>query len=87
MFLIVFTISSGSVESTHIGIAFTFANLLSNNAFPSTTGRPAAGPIFPSPNTAVPFVTTATVFPFIVYSYAFSSSLAISRHGPATPGV
>ena len=32
----------------------------------SMTGRPASGPMLPRPSTAVPFVTTATVRPFIV---------------------
>ena len=40
--------------------------LLEQDALTSMTGRPASGPILPSPSTAVPLVTTATVRPFIV---------------------
>jgi len=40
----------------------------------------------PSPSTAEPFETTATRFPFAVYSKTRSGSAAISRHGAATPG-
>ena len=36
-------------------------------ALPSITGRAARGPISPSPNTAVPSDTTATVFHLRVY--------------------
>ena len=43
------------------------ANILNNNPFPSITGFEASGPISPRPKTAVPFVITATKFPFAVY--------------------
>ena len=62
------------------------ANILKRRPFPSMTGLPANAPISPSPNTAVPFDITATRLPFDVYSYAFSGSFSISRHGSATPG-
>ena len=38
------------------------ANALNSAHFPSMTGIPASGPMSPSPSTAVPSVTTATVF-------------------------
>ena len=43
------------------------AKILNNNPLPSITGFEASGPISPSPKTAVPFVITATRFPFAVY--------------------
>ncbi len=81
------TISSGSLVSRHIGNASTPANALNKTAFPSMTGRPAAAPMSPNPKTAVPLVTTATMFPLAVYSYTLSGSAWISLHGSATPGV
>ena len=50
------------------------------------TGLLAAGPIFPSPNTAVPLLITPTRFPLAVYLYTSSGLLAISLQGSATPG-
>ena len=41
--------------------------ILNNNPLPSMTGFDASGPISPNPKTAVPFVITATKFPFAVY--------------------
>ena len=81
------TISSGSLVSRHIGNASTPAKVLNRTALPSITGIPAAGPMSPSPRTAVPLVTTATMFPLQVYSYTLSGSAWISLHGSATPGV
>jgi hypothetical protein len=49
-----------------MGNASTPAKDLNRTALPSMTGMPAAGPISPSPNTAVPFVTTATMLPLFV---------------------
>ena len=49
-------------------IASVFLNRLKSRAFPSITGIPATGPISPSPKTAVPSVTTATVFQRLVSS-------------------
>ncbi len=87
MFKTVSIITFGSFESMHIGNASISAKVLNSAHFPSITGIPAEGPISPSPSTAVPSVITATRFPFLVYSYARFSSLAISRQGSATPGV
>ena len=39
------------------------ANRLKRTDFPSMTGSPASGPMLPSPSTAVPSLTTATVLP------------------------
>ena len=57
----VFTISSTSLLLTHNGKASTSANALNKTHFPSITGIPASGPMFPSPRTALPSVTTATM--------------------------
>lgn len=54
------TIASGSVQSMQIGTASTPANSLKSRALPSITGMAAAGPMSPSPRTAVPSETTAT---------------------------
>ena len=60
------TISSTSLVSSAIGKASTPANYLKMRHLPSITGIAAAGPMSPSPSTAVPSVTTATVFCLIV---------------------
>ena len=86
---IFFTVSTkASTSSVPISISKTSisANILNNNPFPSMTGLEASGPILPSPKTAVPLVITATKLPLAVYLYTFSTSLAISRQGSATPG-
>ena len=59
--LTVFTISSASLVRTHNGNASTSPNALNRQHFPSITGIPASGPISPSPSTALPSVTTATM--------------------------
>ena len=82
----VLIISSGSLVSKQIGIASTPANSLNSTHLPSITGRAASGPISPSPNTAVPSVITATMFPFAVYLYTSSLLAAIFLQGSATPG-
>ena len=64
-----FTISSTSLLLTQRGIASTPPNSLNSTHLPSITGIPASGPISPSPRTAVPSVTTATVFQRRVNSY------------------
>ena len=56
------TILSTSFERMQRGIASTPPNSLKSTHFPSITGIPASGPISPRPSTAVPSVTTATVF-------------------------
>ena len=58
----VLTISSTSLLRMHKGIASTSPKALNRTHLPSMTGIPASGPISPSPKTAVPSVTTATVF-------------------------
>ena len=81
------TIASGSWVSRQIGKASTSANSLKSIALPSITGIAASGPMSPSPSTAEPSETTATVFRLIVYSKALERSAAMSRHTRATPGV
>ena len=54
---------------------------------PSMTGIAASGPMSPSPSTAVPSETTATVLRLIVYWKAFVRSAAIASQTRATPGV
>ena len=54
-----------SFVSRQIGHASTPPNSLNSIALPSITGMAASGPISPSPSTAVPSVTTATVLPLI----------------------
>ena len=84
-----FTVSmicSGSLVSRQIGKASTSANSLNSIALPSMTGIAASGPMSPSPSTALPSVTTATVLRLIVYSKAFERSSAIAWQTRATPG-
>ena len=59
-------ISSVSCVSRQMGQASIPANSLNSIALPSITGIAAFGPMFPSPSTAVPSVTTATQFPLMV---------------------
>ncbi len=81
------TMASGSLVSRQIGTASTFANVLNSTALPSITGIAPRGPMSPSPSTAVPSVTTATVFCTQVYSRVSDSSAAIAWDTRATPGV
>ena len=55
------TISSTVPVSMHTGTASTSAKCLKSTALPSITGIAASGPTAPSPSTAVPSLTTATV--------------------------
>ncbi len=80
-------ISSVSLVASAIGHASMPANSLNSIALPSITGIAASGPMSPSPSTAVPSVTTATVFCLIVSERAFSTSCAIAMQTRATPGV
>jgi hypothetical protein len=77
----------GSEASTSMSKTSMSAKRLKRIPFPSMTGLAASGPMLPSPRTAVPLEITATRFPLAVYSYAFSGSFEISRHGSATPGL
>ena len=58
----VLTISSTFLLLTQRGMASTPPNSLNRTHLPSMTGIPASGPMSPRPRTAVPSVTTATVF-------------------------
>ena len=80
-------ISSVSCVSRHTGHASTLANRLNSAALPSITGIAAAGPRLPSPSTAEPSVTTATVLRLIVSRRASSGLAAIAWQTRATPGV
>ena len=81
------TISSASWVSRQIGKASTPANSLKSMHLPSITGIAASGPMLPSPSTAEPSETTATVFFLIVYSKALLRSAWMSMQTRATPGV
>ena len=80
-------IRSVSFVSRQIGQASTPPNSLNSCALPSITGIAAAGPMSPSPSTALPSVTTATVLRLIVRFQTVSGSSAIARQTRATPGV
>ena len=58
----VLTISSTFWLLMHSGMASTPPKALKRTHLPSITGMPASGPMSPSPSTADPSVTTATVF-------------------------
>ncbi len=81
------TISSTSFVSRQIGKASTPPNSLKSIALPSITGIAASGPMSPSPSTAEPSETTATVLPRIVSAHARSTSCAIAMQTRPTPGV
>ena len=53
------TACSGDLGWMHTGTTSTSPSNLNNRDFPSITGKPAFGPIFPYPRTAVPSVTIA----------------------------
>ena len=60
------------------GTTSTSPKHLNNNDFPSITGSPATGPIFPNPNIAVPSVTIAETFLVFEYgSVSFTSFLKV----------
>ena len=80
-------ISSVSWVSRQTGQASTPANRLNRAALPSITGSAAAGPMLPSPSTADPSVTTATVLRLIVSRRASAGFSAMARQTRATPGV
>ena len=78
---------TGSFVLRQRGNASTPPNSLNSIAFPSMTGIAASGPMSPSPRTALPSETTATVLRLIVYWKALSRSSAIAWQTRATPGV
>ena len=81
------TISSTSWVSRQIGNASMPAKRLNSAALPSITGSAASGPMLPSPSTAEPSVTTATVLRLMVRRRASSGFSAMARQTRATPGV
>ena len=87
MALTMVMISSVSFVFRASGQASIPANSLNSMALPSITGIAASGPMSPRPSTAVPSVTTATVFCLIVRARALETSSAIARQTRATPGV
>jgi len=66
MALTMVTISSTSLVARQSGHASTPANSLKMRALPSITGAAPLGPMSPRPSTAVPSLTTATVFCLVV---------------------
>ena len=66
-------ISSVSFVLIHRGKASTPPNSLNSMALPSMTGMAASGPMSPSPSTAVPSDTIATVFFLMVSLWARST--------------
>ena len=80
-------ISSVSWVSRQMGKASMSAKRLNSAAFPSITGSAASGPMLPSPRTAEPSVTTATVLRLIVSRRASAGFSAIAVQTRATPGV
>ena len=81
------TISSVSWVDRQIGKASMPAKRLNSAALPSITGIAASGPMLPSPSTAEPSVTTATVLRLMVSRRASSGLAAMAWHTRATPGV
>ena len=81
------TISSVSWVSRTTGQASTPPKRLNSAALPSITGSAAAGPRLPSPSTAEPSVTTATVLRLMVSRRASAGLSASARQTRATPGV
>jgi len=81
------TIMSVSCVSRQTGQASTPANCLNSAALPSITGMAAAAPMLPSPSTADPSVTTATVLRLMVSLRTSSGFSAMAVQILATPGV
>ena len=73
------TMSSSSCPESTMGTESMPANSRNRMAFPSMTGRPAKPPMLPSPSTALPSETTATVFHFLVYVYAAKLCVQFER--------
>ena len=78
---------SAGPTSRQMGKPSTPAKFLNSRALPSITGRAASGPMSPSPRTAVPSVTMATMFFLMVSSCTRSGRCSISVQTRATPGV
>jgi hypothetical protein len=57
--LIIYTNLCGSLSLKQSGMRSIPPRALNSTDFPSITGDPAAGPMFPSPKIAVPFVMIA----------------------------
>ena len=81
------TTSSAVRAFMQIGNPFTPPNSLNSSALPSITGIAPSGPMSPSPSTAVPLLTIATVFFRMVYLCDSSGSFSIAVQTRATPGV
>ena len=81
------TTSSAVRALMQIGKPFTPPNSLNNRALPSMTGIAPSGPMSPSPSTAVPLLTMATVFLRMVYLCESNGSFSIAVQTRATPGV
>ena len=81
------TTSSAVRALIQIGNPFTPPNSLNSRALPSMTGIAPSGPMSPSPSTAVPLLTMATVFLRMVYLCESEGSFSIAVQTRATPGV
>ena len=81
------TMRSVSWVSRQMGHASMSANRLNSAALPSITGSAAPGPMFPSPRTADPSVTTATLLPFTVRRGTSSGCSCSAMLTRPTPGV
>ncbi len=81
------TISSASWVARQSGKASTPPKALKSMHLPSITGWAAAGPMLPSPSTADPSVTTATMRRLTVSSHCRAGSSRIARQTRPTPGV
>jgi hypothetical protein len=69
---------SGSFSASSISNTSIPANFLNRQPLPSITGLPASGPMFPSPSTAVPLLTTPTRFAREVSRAAIDGSASIA---------
>ena len=81
------TTSSAVRALMQMGKPLTPPNSLNRSALPSITGIAPSGPMSPSPSTAVPLLTMATVFLRMVYLCESNGSFSIAVHTRATPGV
>ena len=87
IYLTVSIIAWLSWVARQMGKASMSARPLNRMHLPSITAIAASGPMLPSPSTAEPSVTTATLLPRLVRAYASDLSAAMARLTAATPGV
>src|SRR5215203_1098153 len=85
MALTISTILSLSWVSRHTGQASTPPKRLNSAALPSITGMAAAGPMLPSPSTAEPSLTTATVPPAVTTTPGHVAGAAVALAAGTAP--